>query len=110
MLILVGSSNFVFSKLSKAMRTFHETREVTETEMTSEEVTKSYHVLKDLLDAVKLKQSTISYKELKNILLSDARNVDKICSRNEGHIFKSDLMYKSRRKFWVDLIPMNFTK
>ena len=107
MLILVGS-NFVFSKLSKAMRTFHETSEVTEAEMTSEEVTKSYHVLKDLLDAVKLKQSTISYKELKNILLSDARNVDKICSRNEGHIFKSDLMHKSRRKFWVNSIHMNF--
>ena len=104
MLILVGS-NFVFSKLSKAMRTFHETSEVTETEMTSEEVTKSYHVLKDLLDTEK--QSTISYKKLRNILLSDARNVDNICSRNERHIFKSDLMYKSRRKFWVNSIQMN---
>ena len=108
MLILVLRSNFIFSKMSKAMRTFHENSEVTETEMTSEEVTKSYHVLKDLLDAVKLKHSTISYKELRNILLSDARNVDNICFRNEGQIFKSDLMYKSRRKFWVDSIQTNF--
>ena len=107
-MLILAESNFVFSKMSKAMRTFRETSEVTETEMTSEEVTKSYHVLKDLLDTEK--QSTISYKKLRNILLSDARNVDNICSRNEGHIFKSDLMYKSRRKFWVNSIQMNFKK
>ena len=106
-MLILAESNFIFSKMSKAMRTFYETSEVTETEMTSEEISK-YYGFKEILDVMKLKQSTISYKELKNILLSDARNVDKICSRNEGHIFKSDLMYKSRRKFWVNSIHMNF--
>ena len=100
LMLLIAKINLIMSKLSKAART--EASEVTQTEVTSEEVTKSYLALKEVLDAVKLKQSTISYEELRNILLSDARNTDNICSRNEGNIFKSDVIYKSRRKFWVD--------
>ena len=93
LMLVFAQSNLITSKLRTAP-------EVIQTEVT-EEVTKSYHVLKEALDAVKLKQSTISYEELRNILLSDARNTDNICSRNEKNIFKSDLIYKSRRKFWV---------
>ena len=100
LMLLIAKINLIMSKLSKAARTG--ASEVTQTEVTSEEVTKSYLALKEVLDAVKLKQSTISYEELRNILLSDARNTDNICSRNEGNIFKSDVIYKSRRKFWVD--------
>ena len=96
LMLVFAQINLIMSKLSKAS-------EVTQTEVTSEEVTKSYLALKEVLDAVKLKQSTISYEELRTILLSDARNTDNICSRNEGNIFKSDVIYKkSRRKFWVD--------
>ena len=93
-MLVFAQSNLVTSKLRTAP-------EVIQTEVSPEEVTKSYLVLKETLDAVKLKQSTISYEELRNILLSDARNTDNICSRNEKNIFKSDLIYKSRRKFWV---------
>ena len=93
-MLVFAPSNLITSKLRTAP-------EVIQTEVSSEEVTKSYLVLKETLDAVKLKQSTISYEELRNILLSDARNTDNICSRNEKNIFKSDLIYKSRRKFWV---------
>ena len=93
-MLVFAQSNLITSKLRTAP-------EVIQTEVSSEEVTKSYLVLKETLDAVKLKQSTISYEELRNILLSDARNTDNICSRNEKNIFKSDLIYKSRRKFWV---------
>ena len=99
LLLVFVQNNFILSKLLKSSRTA--TSEVSKPEMTSEEVTKSYRVLKEVLDAAKLKQSTISYEKLRNILLSDARNTDNICSRNEGNIFKSDLIYKSRRKFWV---------
>ena len=94
LMLVFAQSNLITSKLRTAP-------EMIQTEVSSEEVTKSYLVLKEALDAVKLKQSTISYEELKNILLSDARNTDNICSRNEKNIFKSDLIYKSRRKFWV---------
>lgn len=94
LMLVFAQSNLITSKLRTAP-------EVIQTEVSSEEVTKSYLVLKETLDAVKLKQSTISYEELRNILLSDARNTDNICSRNEKNIFKSDLIYKSRRKFWV---------
>ena len=93
-MLVFAQSNLITSKLRTAP-------EMIQTEVSSEEVTKSYLVLKETLDAVKLKQSTISYEELRNILLSDARNTDNICSRNEKNIFKSDLIYKSRRKFWV---------
>ena len=94
LMLVFAQCNLITSKLRTAP-------EVIQTEVSSEEVTKSYLVLKETLDAVKLKQSTISYEELRNILLSDARNTDNICSRNEKNIFKSDLIYKSRRKFWV---------
>ena len=94
LMLVFAQSNLITSKLRTAP-------EMIQTEVSSEEVTKSYLVLKETLDAVKLKQSTISYEELRNILLSDARNTDNICSRNEKNIFKSDLIYKSRRKFWV---------
>ena len=94
LMLVFAQSNLITSKLRTAP-------EMIQTEVSSEEVTKSYLVLKEALDAVKLKQSTISYEELRNILLSDARNTDNICSRNEKNIFKSDLIYKSRRKFWV---------
>ena len=94
LMLVFAQSNLITSKLRTDP-------EMIQTEVSSEEVTKSYLVLKETLDAVKLKQSTISYEELRNILLSDARNTDNICSRNEKNIFKSDLIYKSRRKFWV---------
>ena len=101
LILIFAQSSVIRSKLSKPTRTDTEAGEVTQTEVTSEEVTQSYLALQEVLDAVKLKQSTISYEKLRNILLSDARNSDNICSRNEGNIFKSDLIYKSRRKFWV---------
>ena len=109
LMLIFAQSSVIRSRLSKPTRTDTEAGEVTQTEVTSEEVTKSYLALKEVLDAVKLKQSTISYEKLRNILLSDARNSDNICSRNEGNIFKSDLIYKSRRKFWVRfMIQVNY--
>ena len=110
LMLIFAQSSVIRSRLSKHTRTDTEAGEVTQTEVTSEEVTKSYLALKEVLDAVKLKQSTISYEKLRNILLSDARNSDNICSRNEGNIFKSDLIYKSRRKFWVRFMNHDSSK
>ena len=99
LMLIFARSNLVTSNLRTAP-------EVIQTEVSPEEVTQSYLVLKEALEAGyidKLKQSTISFEQLRNILLSDARNTDNICSRDEKNIFKSDLIYKSRRKFWASM-------
>ena len=106
LILIFVRSNLITSKLRTAP-------EVIQTEVSPKEVTKSYLVLKEALEAGyidKLKQSTISYEQLRNILLSDARNTDDICSLDEENIFKSDLIYKSRRKFWASVINDDSSK